>query len=57
MNAYILIILWATTGSNTAVSMQEFANLKACQFASVQIDERKTGTFAPRMVCVPKEVK
>jgi hypothetical protein len=57
MTAYILIVMWSAMGSQTAVTMQEFGSLSACQFASVQIAERKTTVFAPTMVCVPKDVK
>ena len=57
MSSYILIVMWSVVGSQTAVAMQEFGSLTACQFASVQIAERKLGGFTPSMVCVPKELK
>ena len=57
MTAYILIVMWSSYGSQNAVAMQEFSTLKACQFASAQIQEKKVSSFSPTMVCVPKELK
>lgn len=57
MTAYILIVMWSAAGGQTAVSMQEFTTLTACQFASIQIHKKKPTESPPSMVCVPKELK
>lgn len=62
MIAYILIVLSTagcgtncTAGNWEMVTMQRFADAKACQFASLEIAKRARGQF--RVVCVPEAIK
>ncbi len=59
MGAFILIVIASAGGGNTGhwtpVSMQRFADAKACQFASLQIVKR--AVFAVDVICVPEASK
>jgi hypothetical protein len=50
---WILIAVWASANGYQGVTMQEFDTVKACQWASTQINElnRRSGID---MRCVPK---
>lgn len=62
MIAYILIVI-STAGCGTnctarnwaVVTMQRFADAKACQFASLELAKRAKGRF--EFVCVPEATK
>jgi hypothetical protein len=66
MSAWILIVSWAVSAgvyeNNTstatyrahAVAMQEFNDLKSCQFANIEAQKITPGI---RVVCVPKGIK
>ena len=44
----------AASRHSSAVTMQEFSDLKACQFASLEVQKLAT---AARVVCIPKGTK